>query len=515
MTEVTTVPEVRVPFASVAALRDLPTPRSPLEFLELEQRVQALASQESDTLLGYHLVRAHEDVDFVQEAVRAARAQYATPLIHKGGRVLTVLLPGGTRYLVKTPYLRPAPPRQAGRKRRRRGLGGAGCYPVLEALGIRDRVSPATRSELALYAVQAGSYQEALVLLSAQGLNVDASTLLRVAQSTAQADVALRDAALERARAVPLGTDGPLAGLRVRISVDGGRVRTRCPHRGRKTQKGRHRFETPWREPRVLVLDILDDQGRTDPLRLPLYDVLLDDADATMALLSGYLRLLGAAHAREIVFIADGADWIWERLDGVRQAAQIPPERWVEVIDFYHAAEHLHHTVQPLWPKSQAAACAGFYEGLRHDLRNEVDGVDQVIASLEARARKRRTKKIATAIQYFEKHRQRMAYVDLDRRQLPVGSGAVESAVRRIINLRFKAPGTFWDPQTVEDLMHLRAAFKAGRWQEVIQRVLTGQYELPSFKPLSQAQIRALLPLDPEEATAAVDQANPVPDTPF
>ncbi len=44
MTEVTTVPEVRVTFASVAALRDRPTPRSPLEFLELEQRVQALAS---------------------------------------------------------------------------------------------------------------------------------------------------------------------------------------------------------------------------------------------------------------------------------------------------------------------------------------------------------------------------------------------------------------------------------------------------------------------------------------
>src|SRR5438874_2597583 len=84
-------------------------------------------------------------------------------------------------------------------------------------------------------------------------------------------------------------------GRRGRVSLDGGRVRTRRTHRGRKTAKGRHGFATPWREPRVLVIDILYAQGRPDRLRLPLYDVLIGDAEAIWALLIGYVRLLGAA----------------------------------------------------------------------------------------------------------------------------------------------------------------------------------------------------------------------------
>jgi hypothetical protein len=80
-----------------------------------------------------------------------------------------------------------------------------------------------------------------------------------------------------------------------------------------------------------------------------------------------------------------------------------------------------------------------------------------------------------------------MRYVTLEARKLPIGSGQVESAVRRVINLRFKAPGSFWTETTVSGLMHLRAAFKAGRWDEVMLGVLTGTFQTPSFVPVSQA----------------------------
>jgi len=43
---------------------------------------------------------------------------------------------------------------------------------------------------------------------------------------------------------------------------------------------------------------------------LPLYDALIGDAEATWALVIGYLRLLGAAHAEVVECIADGAEWI-------------------------------------------------------------------------------------------------------------------------------------------------------------------------------------------------------------
>lgn len=491
------------PSSSLEALWEVSSPRDPLAFWELEKTAQQRAAQEADQILGHHLIQLHQDADFVNKAVQKVREESSIPLINKGVKTVSVLLSGGTRFLLKTPYLRPDRRGKRGRKRTKRGLKGVGRYPVLEAVGIRDGVSPATRSEIALYTVQAGSYQEALDMLADRGLEVDPSTLARIARTTAQADISLREAALEQARSLPLPEQGPLFGQRVRISLDGGRVRTRKAHKGRKTRKGRHRFATPWREPRVLVIDILKEDGSTDPLRLPLYDVLLDDADATFALLLGYLRLLGVAQAQVVEFIADGADWIWNRAETLRLLAEIPAEKWVEVIDFYHASEHLHAAVE-LCRSLSAKEREQLYEHLRHTLRTDPQGVEAVIQRLQQEAVTRRGKKMKKALAYFEKHTARMAYAALDAQHLPVGSGGVESAVRRVINLRFKAPGTFWKEEQVEGLMHLRACFKAGRWDEMMQRVLTQTFVIPPFDPLIQ-QSKAALLLDQEQTVVPKD----------
>ena len=62
-----------------------------------------------------------------------------------------------------------------------------------------------------------------------------------------------------------------------------------------------------------------------------------------------------------------------------------------------------------------------------------------------------------------------MAYANYVDMKLPTGSEQVESAVRRVINLRFKVPDKFWNEKIAEKLMHLRAFFKVGRWNELMQ----------------------------------------------
>jgi hypothetical protein len=482
----TTVPPV-VHTHSLQAFLEVPSPRSPESLWHMEQELHKASVQEADQIILAHLVRVHEDKKFVKGAVEQARSNSPVPLIHKGQKEVTVLLAGGTRGTIKTPYLREDRQGNRGPKRKKRGKNGAGVYPVLEALGIRDGVSPATRSEIALYTVQTASYQEAVQLLERRGLSCDISTLWRIASATAQADISLRDAALCTAMNIPVSPHGPLAGKRVRVSVDGGRVRTRKNKKGRKTQKGRHQFTTPWREPRVLVIDLLDEQGGSDPLRLPLYDVLIDNADATFALLIGYLRLLGAANAAVLEFIADGADWIWDRVEQMRIQAEIPESIMVQVVDFYHTCEHLYEAVQLCLSLSNKKR-QKLYKKLRHLLRHDSQGVSLVVEQLKQLATTRRGKKMKKALVYFEKHAHRMHYTTLDDMKLPVGSGQVESAVRRVVNLRFKAPGSFWKEATVNGLMHLRAFFKAGRWDELMIRVLTGKFSMLSFDLLPQEE---------------------------
>ena len=463
-------------FASLEALLDEPFPQTPEDMLQLEQRLAAATAQVADQIVLVQLTRAHEAEAFVTQAIAQARVQSPVPLVHKGFRTTSVLLLGGTRLVLETPYLREDRRGRRGRRRRTRGPHGAGCYPVLEALGIADRVSPATRSEIALHVVQAASYREAAAMLARRGLACDVSSLVRISTATAEASTRLRDAALAAALRVPVPSDGPLAGKRVRVSLDGGRVRLRRTHRGRMTAKGRHGFSTPWRAPRLLVIDILDDQGRPDRLRLPLYDGLIGDAEAVWALLIGYVRLLGAAYADVVECIADGAEWIWHRVERLSRLAEIPAAKLVEVLDFYHASQYLSETLATCrhMPKAQRQA---LYKRLRHALRHKADGVEVVMEELRTLATTRRDKAITRALRY----------VTLEARKLPIGSGQVESAVRRVINLRFKAPGSLWTETTVSGLMHLRAAFKAGRWDEVMLGVLTGTFQTPSFVPVSQA----------------------------
>ena len=476
------------PFSTLEALLAEPFPRTPQDMMRLEQQLSTAAAQTADQIVLVQVTRAHEAEAFVTHAIAQARAQSPVPLVHKGFRMTSVLLLGGTRMVIETPYLREDRRGRRGRRRCIRGLHGAGCYPVLEALGITDRVSPATRSEIALHVVQAASYREAAAMLARRGLRVRRveSGTHQYGHCRGQHPPAGRGAG-GGSQAAGLLPHGPLAGKRVRISLDGGRVRTRRRRRGRKTAQGRHGFATPWREPRVLVIDILDDQGRPDRLRLPLYDVLIGDAEAVWALLIGYLRLLGAAYADVVEFIADGAEWIWHRVERLSRLAEIPAAKLVEVLDFYHASQYLSETLATCrtMPKAQRQA---LYKRLRHALRHQTNGVEVVQEALRALVPTCRSKAMKRALAYLETHAHRMRYVTLEARKLPIGSGQVESAVRRVINLRFKAPGSFWMETTVSGLMHLRAAFKAGRWDEIMNGVLTGTFPAPSFAPVNQAQ---------------------------
>jgi hypothetical protein len=95
-------------------------------------------------------------------------------------------------------------------------------------------------------------------------------------------------------------------------------------------------------------------------------------------------------------------------------------------------------------------------------LRGEVE---RVIAAVRDICRGRNSKAIRMHRDYFIKNQSRMTYAKLMAMKLPIGSGAIESTVRRGVNLPLKGASLFWCRASAEVILLLHAYYKAGRWK--------------------------------------------------
>lgn len=475
-------------------------PTTPLEMYDLERDFRQAGLAQADLHTARAVLGAHLKPDFVKAVTTQARQAYRAQgghlrLRNKGWRTLTLTLRGGTQFTLATPYLRPDLSGRPGRRRTKRREGGAGVYPVLAALGLTDRITPAAREAIARETVVQDSYSEATEQLARDGLVLRRGTLADHARRLADTALALRDADLARAREQPLPTTSPLAGRVVQVSIDGGRSRVReTQHRRQVGDNGRRPFELGWREPRVITVTVLDEKGEQDRVVKPFYEVSLGNADAVFALLEGLLRRLGVHLASKVVFISDGAPWIWCRLDGLVKAVGLPAERVTKVLDFWHACEHVMEALKACRNLKEPSRTA-VYERLRHQLRHSAGGAASVVAELKSLARGRRSKAVKEALKTLEDHVAHMDYVAYETAGLPLGSGVVESAVRRVINQRFKSASLAWRVEQLEALLYLRAVVKSGRWESAVRAWLRGEHWLEpvmkAAKSKAQAEKRA------------------------
>lgn len=356
-----------------------------------------------------------------------------------------------------------AVPLRATYYRRRRGDAThreKGLFPALVLLGIHDHVSPAAAAQMARSACSVASLQEAVgCLRDTSGLDVDVKTLRRVTRRFGQR---ARAALPENRSALDVRGEG----RSVVISVDGGRLRVRRDKAGARTPKGRRRYHTDWREPLLLHIYVLGPDGRLDRTFTPLIDGTLGGADALFDMLRLYLPLFNTLHPARVLLIADGAPWIWTRFTAlIEQGAIACPHPVIQLIDFYHAVEHLGTFAEActFWPRARRTRWRNHARQLLRAGKIEI-----VLEEMQTLlARRPRSKALKKDRQYFLRNRHRFSYAWARRLRLPIGSGPMESAIRRVINLRIKGPGIFWHEETAEAMLMIRAYYKAHRWQEL------------------------------------------------
>jgi hypothetical protein len=166
------------------------------------------------------------------------------------------------------------------------------------------------------------------------------------------------------------------------------------------------------------------------------------------------------------VRLADGAEDNWRLLEDVERALPAPPRPSPEIVDFYHACDHLKRGCDAAWGESTARGKAEF-ERLRTLLKEADDGVDQVIRVLKyqrGRARGRKRERVADELTYFRNQRPRMQYADYLRQGLPIASGVIEATCKTLVTQRMKRSGMAWTLRGGQAILTLRSLIQSHRW---------------------------------------------------
>ena len=162
-----------------------------------------------------------------------------------------------------------------------------------------------------------------------------------------------------------------------------------------------------------------------------------------------------------VVVLGDGAAWIWHP---VHWYLGLPGVRIVEIVDFFHASEHLSTVAAAVFGAGTPAADAWLDE-TRHALRHV--GPTPVLAAVAALAAP--TPEAAEAVRracgYFTTNAARMDYPAYRAAQLPIGSGAIESTAKNLIQARQTQAGMRWTRPGAQQVASLRALHRSGRWQ--------------------------------------------------
>jgi len=169
----------------------------------------------------------------------------------------------------------------------------------------------------------------------------------------------------------------------------------------------------------------------------------------------------GVRCADRVVFVADGAVWIWNL------AAHHFPG-CVEIVDWYHATQHLWEIANAWYPNSKRKTDAWVK---KNKARLMEDGVSRVISSIKQwKPTDEDGQKVKREnLHYFTTNARRMLYASFRNDGYHIGSGSVESACKQYGHGRLKQAGMRWKLDGIEAVAHLRSALLNARTDNILE----------------------------------------------
>jgi len=289
-----------------------------------------------------------------------------------------------------------------------------------------------------------------------RGVEVSEATVRRRTESNGSAYVALQEAEVGRIEEeLPEAPTGPERQL---LSVDGASV----PLVG-----------GDWTEVKTLVVGVIGNpvieggEQKVHASEISYFSRLLGaEVFARMALVETHRR--GVENAGQVIAVTDGAEWEQGFIDYHRADA-------VRILDFPHAAEYVSKIGTAVWGEETPET----KEWLENQLRClKHKGPAQVLPELRALVEAHpETPDMEGWLAYLEKREPHMQYPTCQEQGWPMGSGAVESGNKLVVEARLKGSGMHWARQNVNPMLGLRNAACSDRWDEAWDQISDHQMQ--------------------------------------
>ncbi len=202
--------------------------------------------------------------------------------------------------------------------------------------------------------------------------------------------------------------------------------------------------------------DCIRTDGKVDFIRHSQYLAHLGSARDFTDQMDGLIESYGCL-ANRLAFISDGAVWIKNWIEDSFPNA-------VSILDYYHASEHLHAFAQDFFTDEKNRK-RWSHRQLCLLWESKVDKVIDNIGQLAPN-----NKEAQNLMDYYQSNKARMDYKHY--RQIGcgiIGSGAIESAHRSVVQKRMKLSGQRWSRRGAQNMLNLRVTHMNGQWNKVIE----------------------------------------------
>jgi hypothetical protein len=169
-------------------------------------------------------------------------------------------------------------------------------------------------------------------------------------------------------------------------------------------------------------------------------------------------RVRGLGRSERVVMLGDGAAWVWE-------LGRVNFPSATQILDYYHAREHLTRLAEALAGKATPAATK------LHETWEKLlwaGKVPQLLKQARKRALRGTVEEphavVATELGYFEKNQLRMRYSLFRTLGLFIGSGVVEAGCKTVVGQRAKQSGMCWSESGLLAVLHTRCALLSRRF---------------------------------------------------